>query len=112
MRKLVAILIISLLSFVFILPKQASAQDNIRILYKDAVEHSNVFALFEAEQQLAEDPRGYKVIGISEDDFAKVKEKICKNYLDGAKSDPHITEDLLHEVRLACNIQSSLALKF
>ncbi len=112
MRRMIALLIISLISFLFILPEQASAHNSLRALYQDAVDYNNVFALFEVAEHLANDPAGYQIIGVNESDFVKTKEVICRNYLNSVKNDLHVTEDLLREVRLACNEQSSLALKF
>lgn len=107
MRKL--IMTIALLFIYNINP--VKADDNLRVLYADALIHNNVFALFEVEERLANDPSSYKAIDVTETSFKGAKARICENYLDGAESDPHVNEDLLREVRLACNIQG-LALKF
>lgn len=115
MRKIVAILIISLLSFVFILPKQASAQNNIRTfyeeLYEDAVNHNNVLALLELEVYLVRDPSKYKSLNTDEDKFAKTKAQICKNYFASADA---LTLSLAEKniLESACNTPFNLSGKF
>lgn len=108
MRKLIAI--IFLLIFYNINPVQAD--DNLKTVYKDGVEHNNVFALLHIEEELERTASGYTVLGITEADFRFKKAEVCRNYLTAAENNLNITAEEIGLARSVCSNTETLVSVF
>lgn len=82
MRKIIAIIFL----LIFYSNNPVKADDNLKTVYKDGIEHNNVFALLHIEEELERTASGYSVLGITAKDFGLAKVTVCKNYLAGANS--------------------------
>lgn len=97
MRKIIAIIFL----LIFYSNNPVKADDNLKTVYKDGIEHNNVFALLHIEEELERTASSYSVLGITEADFRFKKEEVCRNYLTSAENNLRITPE---EVSLAKSV--------